>query len=419
VGYTITEKILMAHCQDSQIKSGDIIEVSCDRVFTHDVFGPFVVENFKKIKTSKVWDNDKIVFIVDHEIPPVSEEVGACYKKILDFAKEQDIKRFHYGDGVCHQLMPEQGYVKPGDIVFGTDSHTVTYGALGCFSTGIGTTEMAALWAKGKIWLRVPETIKINLNGKLPHGVYSKDIILYLIGKLTSDGATYKTIEFQGDCISSLSMDARMTITNMAVELGAKNGIMPADDITKEYIKKTGVLDDSNFYYSDADAVYCEVLDIDVSTMVPYVSGWNGIDDVKPLSQVEGLTIHEAFLGSCTNGRLEDLIIAAEIVKNKKVHRNVRFVVTPASRTIYKDALKLGVLEILSDAGAIITNPYCGLCYGKSGGVLGENEVAICSNNRNFPGRLGHKTSKVYLASPASVAASALEGTITDARKYL
>ena len=414
---TITEKILAVHADEKKVTPGQIVVVDVDRVFTHDVFGPLVIKAFYKKGLKKVWDKEKIVFIGDHEVPTISEQAGAQYQEIVAFAKEQDLKNFYYGQGICHQIMPEQGYVRPGQIILGTDSHTVTYGALGCFSTGIGTQEMANIWATGKIWLKVPPTIKFECIGKWPAGVYSKDLILHVIGLMRADGCTYKATEFTGPAILDLSVDARLTISNMVVEMGAKNGIMPVDHKVKEYLAQRNIPESAyTVFQSDADAAYEQVITIDVSKLTPTVAAPKGVDDVMPLEKVEGTKIHQGFIGSCTNGRIEDLRQAAQILKDKKIAPYMKLVVSPASKDIYKQALQEGLIEIFLDAGAIVTNAYCGLCYGKTGGVLGKGEVAICSNNRNFAGRLGHKESQVYLASPATVAASVVAGKITDPR---
>lgn len=414
---TITEKILAKHAGKDSVTPGEIVEVNVDKVFSHDVFTPFVIEEFEK-KGYKIWDRDKIVFISDHEVPSVSEKAGERYQQMAKFAREQGITNFYYGEGICHQLMPEKGHVKPGQIVIGTDSHTVTYGALNTFSTGIGSKEMAQIWNTGKIWLKVPPTIKVTFQNKLQKGVYSKDLILHLLGKIKADGAVYKAIEMSGDTIDDLSMDARFTMTNMVVEMGAKNGIMKFDDKCKKYMQERNITEYDS-YDNDEDAVFEKEIVIDSSNVGPQIAGPKRVDEVNDISGVEGLKIHQGFLGSCTNGRIEDLRIAASILKGKKTADYLKFIVTPASNDIFKQALKEGLIDIFLDCGAIVTNSSCGLCMGKSGGVLGKGEVAICSNNRNFPGRLGHKDSKVYLASPAAVAASVIEGKITDPRKYL
>ncbi len=412
MGMTITEKILAKHAGKAVVKVGDIVMVEVDKVFVHDVFASAVIKEFRK-NNSEVWDPDKIVFIVDHELPSVSEEAGGVYQEMVSFAKEQGISNFYYGEGVCHQLMPEKGHVKPGDIVIGTDSHTVTYGALGAFSTGIGSKEMANIWAAGEIWLKVPETLRFDFKGKLPSGVYSKDLILHVIKKMRADGCGYKAVEFSGDTIEELSSDARFTMTNMVVEMGAKNGVIGFDKNTEAYLSERNVTDYS-VVLNDADAEFGAEYKIDTTMINPQIAGPEGVDDVKDIQEIEGLPVNQGFIGSCTNGRLEDLRIAASILKGKKVAPYVKLIVTPASKSIFKQAIAEGLINIFLDAGAVVTSTGCGLCYGALGGVLGKDEVAVCSNNRNFPGRLGHKDAKVFLASPATVAASVIEGKIVN-----
>ncbi len=417
MGMTITEKIIAAHSGEKNVIPGQILTVNVDKVFTHDIFFTGVHNAFKE-KNCNVWDPDKIIIVVDHELPASSIFSGDIYQSMVKFVQEQNIKNLYYGEGVCHQIIPEQGHVRPGEIFVGTDSHTVTYGALTALATGIGSTEMAEIWKTGKIWLKVPETIKFVFTGQLGKNVYSKDIILYLIGKMRSHGCVYNAVEFCGKPIEDLSMSERFTLTNMVVEMGAKNGIVPFDQKTKDYLIERNITD-YTVYENDSDAVFKETFYIDASEILPQVSGPNGVDDVKSITEVEGMKIHQGYIGSCTNGRLEDLRVAANILKGKKIAPYIKLIVSPASQTVYKQAIKEGIIETFIDAGAVVTNPGCNLCYGTHGGVLGENEVAICSNNRNFPGRLGHKNSKVFLASPATVACSVLEGKIVDPRKYV
>lgn len=416
-GKTITQKILEAHSDQKDIAPGDIITVNIDGVFSHDVFTPFVIDEFRKFKKTSVWDNKKIYFIVDHEIPASTEDAGICYRKMIEFSYEQNIT-MHMGDGICHQLIPELGYVLPGQIFLGTDSHTVTYGALGAFSTGIGTTEMTHVWATGKIWLRVPEEIKIEVTGKLEEGVFSKDVILTTIGRIKSDGANYKTIEFFGDTIRNFSLSERFTLCNMGVEMGAKNVIIEPDEKIVDFEKeRTSAAYD--LYKSDPDALYSQVLTIDATKIEPMLWSPEGIDNIIPVSEVEGMKIDQVFIGSCTNGRFEDFKIVAQILQNKRVKQGVRLIITPASRKIYEQLIDSGILKLFSQAGAIITNPSCGFCMGKNGGRLSKGDVCVATNNRNFIGRLGHPESKVFLASPLTAAVAATEGIITDPRKFI
>jgi homoaconitate hydratase family protein len=379
-------------------------------VFAHDIFSPTVIDDFNAMGHELVIPQ-KIILITDHELPAISSFAADGHLKTVEFARSKQIEHVYYGEGVCHQVIPEKGHVKPGDVFIGTDSHTVTYGALSAFSTGVGSTEMAAIWATGKTWLKVPETIKVEVNGELGKGVYSKDLILYVIGLLGSDGLTYKAIEFCGETISHFSMEARFTLTNMVVEMGAKNGIIGFDDITAEYLSQRKICD-YPIYRADVDANYKKVITIDAIDIRPQLAGPNGIDQVQTLSAFAGKPITQGFIGSCTNGRLEDLRIAADVLQGKSVAPFIKLIIAPASRQVYRDALTEGLIETFLDAGAVVVNPSCSLCYGVSGGVLGKNDVAVCSNNRNFPGRMGHKDAEIYLASPAVVAASAIAGEI-------
>ncbi len=416
---TITQKILAYHSGKEGVFPQDIVSVDIDGVFSHDVFTPFVIEKFNRFKTKSVWDKNRVYFIVDHEIPASSDEAGLCYRRMLDFSNKQGIK-MHLGDGVCHQLIPELGYVLPGNIFLGTDSHSVTYGGLGAFATGIGTTEMAHVWATGKIWLRLPEEIKVNVSGKLKEGVFAKDIILYLISILKSDGATYKTLEFSGDTIRSLSMSGRFTLCNMAVEMGAKNGIIEPDNKTEEYIKAIGDFE-YKIYKSDEDAEYSKVIDIDASILEPMVWSPDGLDNVVKVKDIKELKVDQVFIGSCTNGRFEDFEVVSDFLKRtkRKVKEGLRLIITPASRKIYERLIDTGILKEFSEKGAIITNPYCGFCMGKNGGRLSSTDVCVATNNRNFPGRLGPVDSRVFLVSPLTAIASATEGRLVDPRDYI
>lgn len=419
MSYTIFEKILLKNSKVKEIRVGDILEVDVNRVMIHDFFIPFCVNKFKEMGFGKVFDPDKVVIINDHLVPTSFINDYKHHQVAEEFCKEHNISRYHRADGVCHQLMHEQGYVKPGDIVLGTDSHTVTYGALGLLATGIGYTEMAAILGTGKTWLKVAPTIRVNINGLLQKGVSSKDIILKLLGDFKADGATYKILEFGGSAITSLSVDSRLTISNMAVEIGAKAGIIEPDNKTLNYLSKHFSLDFDEMLISDQDACYESVIEYDAVAIEPVVSCPYSVDNVKAIAQLEPTKIDQAFLGSCTNGRLEDLKVAANILKDKKIHPQVRFIVVPASREIFLQATRRGYIKTLVEAGAIVNTPSCGLCAGRSCGVLENGEKIISSNNRNFLGRMGGNKVDIYLGSPATVAASALEGYITDPRKYM
>lgn len=417
MGYTLAEKLLMKNTGKTSLKPGELLTVNVDRVMVHDLFAPFVIEKFREMGFAKVWDVNKIVFIYDHLVPTSFIEDSRHHKITDQFAAEQGIKNVHRADGVCHQLMPELRYVTPGNVVFGTDSHTTTYGAVGAFAAGIGYTEMAAIFGTGRLWIKVPATMRINVNGKLPKGVYAKDIILRIIGDIGVDGATYKAMEFGGTTIRELSVAGRMTLCNMAVEAGAKVGMVEPDEKTFTFSGVNGK--EFGYLQSDPDAVYEKVIDYDASQLRPVVACPSNVDKVKDVEELNGVKIDQAFLGSCTNGRLEDLEVAAGILKGRKIAPYVRFIVTPASRSVFAEAVKRGIISTLMEAGAIVTPPACGLCCGRSGGIVSDGERVIASNNRNFLGRMGGPKSEIFLASPATVAASALEGKIVDPRSYL
>ena len=417
MGYTLTEKILMKNTGQSSIKPGDLIIAKVDRVMVHDIFAPFVIEKFREMGFEKIWDADKIVFIYDHLVPTSFIEDSRHHKIGDAFAAEQGINAVHRADGVCHQLMPELGYVVPGQVTFGTDSHTTTYGAVGAFATGIGYTEMAAIFGTGHLWIKVPPTIKFNINGELPAGVSAKDMILRIIGDIGADGATYKAMEFGGSTVKALSVAGRMTLCNMAVEAGAKVGVIAPDEKTFAFSKVDG--SDYQNLCSDADACYEKVFEYDASEFKPVVACPSNVDNIKDVTDLIGTTIDQGFIGSCTNGRLEDLEIAAKILKGRKLAPYTKLIVTPASRSIYAQAAKQGIIGILVEAGAIVTAPGCGLCCGRSGGIVSDGEKVIATNNRNFLGRMGGPKSEIFLASPATVAAAVLEGKIVDPRKDL
>lgn len=413
MGHTLIEKII-GNKVGKEVKPGDIVTVDVDWCMIDDIMIPFAVQKFEEMGFTKVWDPDKVVLIYDHFLPATQTDDSRHFRAGDEFAEKYGIKNVHRTDGICHQLMTEAGYVKPGDIAFGTDSHTVTYGCVGAFSTGIGYTEMAGILGTGKLWIKVPESIKVVVDGKLPENVTSKDVILRVIGELTASGATYQSIEFCGSTIDDMSVAARMTMSNMAVEAGAKCGVFAPDEKTAEYcgIEYT---DKEKSLRADEDAVYTRVLTYKAEELVPVMACPSLVDNIKPVSEVKGTKVDQVFLGSCTNGRLEDLQKAASILKGKKVAPYVKMIVTPASRKIYREALADGTLEILSDAGAIITTPGCGLCCGRGGGILSDGEVVVATNNRNFLGRMGTSKVQIYLASPATAAATAIAGEITEA----
>jgi len=414
----IIEKILANASGKRQVSSGEIVEAKIDVAMIHDLTGPLAIKSFRNIGAKKVWDNKRIVVILDHIVPASSVISANLHRIVRNFVKEQNIKNFYDvgRGGVCHQVMPEKGHVRPGEVIVGADSHTCTYGAFGAFATGIGSTEMAAVFATGKLWFRVPEVIKVNVTGKFRKLVTAKDLTLNVVGKIGADGAIYKGLEFSGSTIRNLSVDGRMVLCNMAVEMGAKAGIIEPDEKTLDYIK--GRTDKAvKPVKSDSDAVYEKVLDVDVSDLEPQVAVPHSVDNVKPVSVVEDTKVDQAFIGSCTNGRLEDLRSAAQVLKDKKIARGVRLVVIPASQEIYLNALNEGLIKTFMEAGATIGNPNCGPCLGGHMGLMAEDEVCISSSNRNFVGRMGSTKSYVYLASPATVAASAVTGKITDPRR--
>jgi len=417
---TITEKILAKHAGKESVKPGELINADIDIIMCHDVTAPPAIDMLYKRGIKKVFDPNKVVVTPDHFIPNKDIQSAELARRLREWCQTCSIKNYYEvgRHGVCHALLPEQGHILPGELIIGADSHTCTYGAFGAFSTGVGSTDLAATLATGKLWFKVPESIKFVINGKLPKGVYSKDIILHIISDIGVDGALYKAMEFTGETIKQLSVEARMTITNMAIEAGAKSGIMEADDKVIEYVKER-TKKKFEIIKSDKDAVYSETKEYDVSKLEPIVAFPNLPSNGKPISKIKDIEIDQAYLGSCTNGRIEDLRIAASIVKGKKIAKDVRMIVVPATTEIWKKANKEGLLDIFMEFGAAVSTPTCGACLGGHMGILAKGEKCISSTNRNFVGRMGHPESEVYLASPATVAASAIEGKIADPRKYL
>ena len=415
---TMTQKILAAHAGLDEVHAGQLIEAKLDMVLGNDITSPVAINEFNKAGADKVFDTERISLVMDHFAPNKDIKAAQQCMQVRNFADRYDIKNFYdVGEmGVEHALLPEKGLVVPGDCVIGADSHTCTYGALGAFSTGVGSTDMAAGMIAGTAWFKVPSAVKVELKGKLQGHVSGKDVILHLIGKIGVDGALYRSIEFTGEGISSLSMADRLCIANMAIEAGAKNGIFPVDDITLEYVDGRAQRD-YKVFEADSDAEYDEVIEIDLNTLRPTVSfphlpeNTHTIDEI---GEMEDIKIDQVVIGSCTNGRLEDLRAAAEIFRGKKVHRRVRTIIIPATQKIYLDALKEGLLEIFIEAGATVSTPTCGPCLGGHMGILAEGERAVATTNRNFVGRMGHPESEVYLASPAIAAASAIAGKIVD-----
>lgn len=410
MGNTVIEKIIR-HNTGKDVKPGDIVTVNVDRVMIHDIFIPFVGDKFEEMGFTKLWDPDKVVLIYDHLVPASQVDDTRHFHKGDEFAKKYGMKNVHRSDGICHQLMTEAGYVKPGDVVFGTDSHTTTYGCVGAFSSGIGYTEMASILGTGTMWIKVPETIKVVIEGELPKNVMSKDIILRLIGDLGADGATYRALEFSGSTVENMTVASRMTIANMAIEAGAKCALFTPDEKTAEYCE-IELNDYQKSLKGDEDAKYLRTITYRAEDFVPVMACPSQVDKIRDTSVLEGTPIDQVFIGSCTNGRLEDLQAAAEVLKGKKVADYVKLIVTPASRKIYLQASKMGILDTLAEAGAMITHPGCGLCCGRAGGILSDGERVAATNNRNFLGRMGTSKVEIYLASPKTAAACAVAGKI-------
>lgn len=413
MGMTIAEKIIARAAGVSEVRPGDIHTVEVDRLMSNDGTTHLTIDMYhNKLKHPHIADVNKLVWIVDHNVPSDSPKTAASQKKMRDFAKEHGIK-FYEGQGVCHQIMMEN-HVCPGELIFGADSHTCAYGALGAFGTGVGCTDYLYAMVTGKSWVLVPETLRFNLTGKLPEGVYARDLILTIIGKIGANGANYKAMEFAGDGMKNLTMSDRIAICNLCVEAGAKTALMEVDDIALHYLHEHG-REPKACFASDADAHFAAVYDIDLSTITPIVAKPHFVDNVCPAKEAAGVKIDEAFLGSCNNGRIEDLRVGAELLKGRKVHPLVRFLVVPASQAVYQQALKEGLLKIFMETGAIVMNPNCSVCWGSCQGVIGEGETLISTGTRNFKGRAGHRDSFVYLASAATVTASAIKGEIATA----
>lgn len=427
MGMTVAEKILARASGLPSVKAGDVVEPKVDLAMSHEN-GALVINQFLEVYQGtnlqpKIWDPSKVSIIFDHRVPAESPKTASNQKKVREFVAAQGVGKFHdiRGDigGICHQILPENGYVRPGFVVVGTDSHTTSHGALGAFAFGIGATEMASVWALGTVLnVEVPATIKVNIKGKFKKFVGPKDLILHLIGKLTAQGANFKVIEFHGPTIRSMSTSGRLVICNMAVEAGATSGIVPADKQTARYLREeAGVKGTITLVVPDKDALYERIIEIDVSKLEPQVACPHTVDNVKPIAAVRATKVHQVVIGSCTNGRLDDLAIAAGIMKGKKVSRDTRMLVFPASGRIYAQALAKGYIGTFMKAGAVVMNPGCGPCLGVHEGALGDGETALSTTNRNFKGRMGNPNSEVFLCSPAVAAASAVKGVITNPRK--
>jgi 3-isopropylmalate/(R)-2-methylmalate dehydratase large subunit len=425
-GMTIAQKILARACGRSAVAVGDVVEPAVDLAMSHEN-AALVINQFAEIFSgtgldATVWDRDRIAIVFDHRVPAESAKTATNQKKVRDFVKRQGIAKFHdiRGDegGICHQVLAESGYDRPGAVIVGTDSHTTSHGAFGAFAFGIGATEMAAVWALGRVLnVEVPATIKVLVQGALAPGVLPKDLVLHLIGRISAEGANFRVLEFHGDTIRRMSTSGRFVLCNMAVEAGATAGIVPADEETLRYLRsEAGVADPLITVAPDADAEYEQVVEIDASALVPHVACPHTVDHVRQIGAVQGARVDQIVIGSCTNGRLDDLEVAASIVRGHHVARDVRLLVFPASWRTYREAMRLGYLADLVDAGAVVMNPGCGCCLGIHQGALGDGEVALSTTNRNFKGRMGNPKAEVYLCSPAVAAASALTGVITDPR---
>jgi 3-isopropylmalate/(R)-2-methylmalate dehydratase large subunit len=410
---TISEKILAQASGRGGVKAGEIVKARVDTAMMPDVTCVLAIEAMKKMGAARVWDPDRVVIVLDHVAPPSSINSAWVHGVIRAFVKEQDLKHFYdVESGVCHQVLPEHGHVRPGTVVIGADSHTCTHGAFGAFATGVGSTDMGAILARGKTWLRVPETVKVDVNGSLDGHVYAKDVVLRVAKEIGVSGATYMALEYTGQTVADLTVAGRMTLCNMAIEMGAKTGICEPDHKTLRWLRERT---DGELHpvYADPDASYRRTVEIDVEGMQPQVACPHNVDNVKPVTELAGIEINQAFIGSCTNGRLEDLRQAHAILKGRQVHRDVRLLVVPASRGVYRAALEEGIIADLVDAGAVVSNPSCAACFGGHIGLLGPGERGIATSNRNFRGRQGSPEAEVYLSSAAVAAASALTGRIT------
>ncbi len=427
MGMTYVQKLLARSVGKREVAVGEVLEPAVDLAMSHEN-AALVLNQFHEIfqglgREAKVWDPSHIAIIFDHRVPAESSKTASNQKKVREFIAKHGITKFHdiRGDvgGICHQILPENGYVRPGAVVVGTDSHTTTHGALGAFAFGIGATEMASVWALGRILnIEVPATLRVIVNGAFREGVYPKDLILHLIGRISAEGANFKVIEFHGPAIRSMSTSGRLVLCNMSVEAGATAGVVPPDAETARYLREeAGVTEPVETFGPDPDAAYDSVVDIDASALAPQIACPHTVDNVKPVDQVKGKRVHQVVVGSCTNGRLDDIEVAARILKGRKIARGTRMLVFPASWRIYHEAMDRGYLRDLMEAGAVVCNPGCGPCLGVHQGALGDGETALATTNRNFKGRMGNPTGEVYLSSPAVAAASAIAGVISDPRE--
>ena len=417
MGQTIAEKILSSHA-GKNVVPGELIIANIDAVMVQDGTGPLAVNEFKKLNKEKIQNPERTILFIDHAAPSPRKELSNSHTVLREFAKEYGAKLSETGEGVCHQRLVES-YINPGEILLGADSHTCTSGAIGAFATGVGSTDIAVVMALGKTWLKVPASFKIILEGEFPKGVFAKDLILHLIGLIGADGATYKALEFTGNAVKNLTMSERFTISNMAVEAGAKAGLFETDEKTYEYLKKQGRVEKFKEIKADEDAIYEREIKINLNELKPVISCPHTVDNTKTADNMDRVYVNQVYIGTCTNGRTEDLRIAAEILKGKKVHKDVRLLISPASRQVFLEALKEGIITTLVEAGASIVTAGCGACVGVHGGILGDKEVCLSSQNRNFRGRMGNTEGYIYLSSPATAAYSAIKGYIADVREVL
>ena len=417
MGRTLAEKIL-SFKSHGEAKAGDVVIAGVDLSFVQDTTGPLTIRQFWESGFEALAKPGQTIMFLDHAAPSPARQLSNDHILMRRFAGETGCRIYEVGDGICHQLVAEK-FANPGDIIVGADSHTVTNGALGAFATGMGSSDVAVAIALGKTWFRVPESFLIRLNGVFPRGVYAKDIVLYIIGQIGSDGATYKALEFGGDALAQITMSQRLTIANMAVEAGAKVGLFPSDKVTKDFLVEHGRGDGFKPLYPDTGAYYERVIEVDLSQLEPMLSLPHTVDKVCPVAQVKGVKIQQAFIGTCTNGRLEDLAVAAEILKGEKRHPGTRLLIAPASREVLIQATEKGYIRSLIEAGGAILPPGCATCMGLHQGVLGDGEVCLSTSNRNFKGRMGNPEAMIYLASPATAAASAIKGEITDPREFM
>jgi 3-isopropylmalate/(R)-2-methylmalate dehydratase large subunit len=415
---TLAEKIIGSHSAKGEVTAGEVVIVKVDYTFSHDAAGPLLINQVQRLKAGSLEEKDRTIFFIDHAVPSPTKELSNDQATVRNFSMNNGLVLSDIGNGICHQVMAED-YTSPGDLVVGTDSHTCTSGGLGAFATGMGATDIAVAMKLRKTWLRVPESIKVQVNKTLSSGVFAKDLILKALSLLGTDGATYKSLEFEGEAIDNLDVYGRLTLTNMAVEAGAKTGIIASDERTRQYLREFGREEKYREIRADEAAIYESEIAIDAQDLEPQVALPSSPDNVKPISEVKGVKVNEVFIGSCTNTRIEDMRTVASIFKNREKRKGMKLIVTPSSQKVYLRCLKEGILETILAAGAVVTPAGCGVCFGALGGIPADNEVIFSSSNRNFPGRTGNPKAQTYLGSPATAAATAITGEITDPREFL